>query len=408
MDASIVIATRNRRDLLARTLRSIERMEPAAVFETVVADHGSSDGTAELVETLALPVRRVDVPFRHESIADPKNAGAEAATGDILIFLDSGMVCPEHFLRAHLAAHRRTRGSFVAGAVVGWDSEDDTDAYWRAVDTGELPPVPDRLADPRSARWRTCADTQWMLVWGANMSLPRRAFLDGGGFDTGMRGWGWDDIELAYRLGRSGLRMVFSDDAWAVHYPHPRSPLVARMRTARVNWLHAYARHRAPELETWEVCGYWEHTECQRRLRAAAGQRVAFPAPARTEDDGDRVLFGFDVPKTVDPRDTFIVPPNDVTDSYDSPRLVESYGLRTWLADGYAGTAVTSSHLLDFDWSISPDRDPVACGVLRELGRLAPRVEVRTPRLAPAVRARLGRLAAIAALPDFDVIEEAR
>lgn len=404
MDASIVIATRDRADLLARTLRSLEGLDTTVHFEVIIADHGSTDETGALLNRFGgLPLRRVDVPFRGESIAEPKNAGGHAAQGDVLVFLDAGMLCPPHFLTAHLSTNAAGTPSIVAGAVVGWESEDTSDPYWRAVDQhGLATSPPEHLADPREARWPDCVDAAWMLVWGANMSLPRSAFVEHGGFDERLAGWGWDDLELAFRLGRAGIAPAYSARSWAVHYPHPRRPLNDRMRTARANWLRAYDRHRSPDLETWESCGYWSHAACLRWLRDLTTSLVPeLPdAPPRPASVSSRVLYGFagDPGRLIG--DTAIVWPGQTRRSDVD---VESFGLRTWLPTGHADVAVASPALLALDHTPEPGWPSFAEGVLRELGRVARAVRVGPARrLTGAERHRLHELAVRAGLPDFD------
>src|SRR5947208_15046210 len=46
--------------------------------------------------------------------------------------------------------------------------------------------------------------------------------LDVGGFNEDFKVYGMEDIELGYRLERAGCRMVFAEDARAVHYRFPR------------------------------------------------------------------------------------------------------------------------------------------------------------------------------------------
>lgn len=407
MDASIVIATRDRRELLKRTLRSIEMLSTGARFEVIIADHGSADGTAEMLDAFdTLPLQRIEVPFRHASIAEPKNAGATAASGRILIFLDCGMICPPEFLTAHLSVHESVPGTLLAGSVVGWDCEDESDPFWATLDTSGMPTrIPDHLVDPRSTRWAACAETPWLLVWGANMSLSRRAFLGHGGFDTAMRGWGWDDLELAFRLADAGIPPRYSPDAWALHYPHTRAPMDVRLRNARANWLLAYDRHRAPALETWDVCEFWRHTQCLRRLHDAASRLHPLPSPPRQQArPTPRVLFGFAATEMPGPHDTFIVLPGHTG---SGPQMVRSFGLRTWLPDGHATVALASPALLAFDWSPAPDWPSIAQWILVELGRLSPTVRIaRAGQLAPAELTRLYDLAAAAQLPDFGSWEE--
>jgi glycosyltransferase involved in cell wall biosynthesis len=399
VDASIVIATRDRRALLDRTLATIAGFPAGYDFEVVVADHGSTDGTDELVDRYAarFPVRRVPVPFTGESIAVPKNAGARAARGEVLILLDSGMLCPTHFLAAHLAAHRARPGGVVAGAVFGWDSEDEREPFWQALDLASLPgALPARYADPRAARWPGCAEAAWMLVWGANMSLSRADFVHCGGFDAGLTGWGWDDIELAYRLDRDGRRPRYAPGAWAAHLPHPRAPLAARVASATRNWKLVYRRHRAPELETWEACDYWDHAACHRRLRATvAGLAGRLPKPPVPDRPGQRrVLYGFG-PHPAEAVDTRLTLPGTPAGE------VGSYGLYTGLPDGHAELAVASPALLAFDWNPSPGWPPLAVRILRELARIAG--TVRVCGLDAAGRARLGELADLSGLPPSTV-----
>lgn len=411
MDVSVVIATRDRRALLARTLRTLAcpprgaglpvSESPVSDFEVIVADHGSTDGTDELVAEYErrLPLRRVAVPFGRESVSEPKNAGAQAAIGELLLFVDSGMLCPPGFLSRHVAAHRGRPGQVLGGAVLGWDSADESALFWETLDLRHLPA---EFADPRARRWADCADTAWMLIWGANMSMPRRAFAECGGFDVGLVGWGWDDLELAYRLARRGHPLAYAPEAWAAHYPHPRAPLSARLVSARRNWVFAYDKHRAPDLETWDSCDYWDHTACQRRMRATvAALRGRLPSPPDREprDGRERLLYGFGVPRQPHPADTYIVLPG-----MTAPGGLVSYGLRVPLPDQARPVAVMSPAVLAFDWSPAPGWPPIAAGVLREMGRVAAAVEVpgSLPAWAAARVRELARLAGITALTALD------
>jgi glycosyltransferase involved in cell wall biosynthesis len=406
MDASIVIATRNRRWLLEQTLRSIAAIDHDIEFEVVIADHGSSDGTDGLIASYAgaFPVTVIDVPYRHESIADPKNAGARAAKGKILIFVDSGMICPPHFIEAHVERHATAGDLLLAAAIFGWDSEDDGDDFWRSLDLARLPAaLPARFADPRALRWSESAGAPWMLVWGANMSMRRDAFLAAGGFDSDMSGWGWDDLELAYRLCRAGLHVSYGPDAWAVHYPHPRAPLERRMSSARENWLRAYLRHREPALETWEACDFWDHGRCHQLLMEVAlriADRLPSPPPRRGSADR-RVLFGFRPSNDGVAGDTFIAPG---ATPQSAAECVRSFGIRTWLPEAYADTALVAPTLLAYDQTPSPGWPPLAHFILKELSRVAKRlVLVDPPGPETSEMTRLRHLAATAGVSMLGV-----
>ena len=51
MDASVVIATYNRKDLLATCLRCLDAQDyPCKQYEVIVVDDGSTDGSVEMVK----------------------------------------------------------------------------------------------------------------------------------------------------------------------------------------------------------------------------------------------------------------------------------------------------------------------------------------------------------------------
>lgn len=83
---SAVIPTRNRLDLVQRAIASV-RSQTYPNVEIVVVDDGSTDGTAE---TLAdVPDVRLVKLTEGVGGAGARNRGIEAATGDLIAFLDS-------------------------------------------------------------------------------------------------------------------------------------------------------------------------------------------------------------------------------------------------------------------------------------------------------------------------------
>lgn len=86
-DVSAVIATYNRRHLVVDAIGSVlSQSEPPD--EVIVVDHGSSDGTPDLLrERFGTRIRLVAMP--HEGgTGDVRNTGLAHATGDWVAFLD--------------------------------------------------------------------------------------------------------------------------------------------------------------------------------------------------------------------------------------------------------------------------------------------------------------------------------
>ena len=97
---SVVIPTRNRRDLLLEAIRSVQAIDgPDLDLEILVADNGSTDGSQ--TAAAALGVRVLDAPV--PGPAATRNVGIEAATGDYIAFLDDDDLWLPEQLRGQLA-----------------------------------------------------------------------------------------------------------------------------------------------------------------------------------------------------------------------------------------------------------------------------------------------------------------
>ena len=100
MTISVVIPAFNEERFLPQTLKHLHQAAehlgavPDRHVEIIVVDNASSDWTAEIA--LASGTRVIPVP--EHNIARVRNAGAGAASGDLLIFLDADTLIPETLL----------------------------------------------------------------------------------------------------------------------------------------------------------------------------------------------------------------------------------------------------------------------------------------------------------------------
>lgn len=202
---SVVVATHNRRDLVLRCIESLAAQNaPAGSFEVIVADDGSTDGAVEAVEDLRVPFSLRCLALAKEGQAAAQNAAIEVACGSTILFLDDDVIAAPELVAEHLAAHRAEPG------ILG---------------VGNLRQVP-----PRRRDWyaRVFARTwnrhyeelagrsiDWTACFGANLSVSRVALMEVGGFATDVPVG--EDIELAFRLQRSGCVPRFLPRAGAVH-----------------------------------------------------------------------------------------------------------------------------------------------------------------------------------------------
>jgi glycosyltransferase involved in cell wall biosynthesis len=98
---SVVIPTYDRRALLMEAVESV-RAQTFAGWELLVADDGSTDGSADAVEALHDPrIRVLRLPHAGQAAA-ARNAGVRAARGEWVAFLDSDDVWAPHKLAVQL------------------------------------------------------------------------------------------------------------------------------------------------------------------------------------------------------------------------------------------------------------------------------------------------------------------
>jgi glycosyltransferase involved in cell wall biosynthesis len=192
---TVVIPTRDKAPLLARTLAALAVQEVGdAAWEIVVVDDASSDETAAVlrgwVEKLGGRLRAVR-PERNLGRAGARNFGARHARGRYLVFLDDDIVAPPDLLNAHLdeLAGGRRRGT------IGYALTDPSllDApHFHYLDTRAVAKLNPGPAPPR-----------YFVT--QNAAVPRQIFLEVGGFDESFGGYGFEDMEIGFRLDDAGV-----------------------------------------------------------------------------------------------------------------------------------------------------------------------------------------------------------
>lgn len=212
MTLSIVTPTHNKEALLRRTLASLERQDVGPdAFEVVVVDDGSSDGTPAFLAghrpPFALDVVRQET---NQGRAAARNRGLERAGGEIVVFLDDDMELVPGFLRAHCDLHERAERVAGIGNVVNHP---------------EITQAPiDRYMSTRGAqKIGARGPLPWKYFSTNNASVRRDDLVAVGGFDERFIHYGFEDLELAWRLDRDrGLQFRFVEGARSLHI-HPHS-----------------------------------------------------------------------------------------------------------------------------------------------------------------------------------------
>jgi glycosyltransferase involved in cell wall biosynthesis len=212
MKLSVVIPTMNKVVLLERTLDAllVQDVAPGLEWEIVVVNDGSTDGTAAFLESRSgadgVPLVVVSPPA-NVGRARARNLGARTARGTWILFLDDDIVAPPGLLRAHLALLEANPDCGVIGYAV---TEPDL------VDAPHF-----HYLDSRGAARLQPGAAPGRFFVTQNASVPRRAFLDVGGFDEEFSTYGFEDMEVAFRLeDDAGIRFLALAEPVPRHVHH--------------------------------------------------------------------------------------------------------------------------------------------------------------------------------------------
>lgn len=171
-DVTVAIPTRNRTDLLSRTLRSVLGQTDVAC-EVVVVDDGSGPEQAKRVAALAGRRVRVVRNETSQGVASARNRGAAAGRGQWVAFCDDDDVWAPGKLARQLRAARAAGSSWVYTGAVKFS---DGPLVWQI-----MPPP-----DPEDVQSRL-AHKNIIPAGASNVLAKRRTFLDLGGFDAALR-----------------------------------------------------------------------------------------------------------------------------------------------------------------------------------------------------------------------------
>ncbi len=214
-DLTVVIATRNRRDSLARTLDRLRALpERPAVL---VADNASTDGTRDLIARRHPEVQVLALPFNRGALA--RNHGVRAAGTPYVAFADDDSWWAPGALgtAARLLADHPRLGLISARTLVGHEERPD--------------PLNDVLAASPLGRAHDLPGTQ-VLGYLACAAVARRdAYLDAGGYHP-LLFFGGEETCLAYDLAARGWGVTHCPEVVAHHHPDPdaRTGRPVRMR----------------------------------------------------------------------------------------------------------------------------------------------------------------------------------
>jgi glycosyltransferase involved in cell wall biosynthesis len=237
--ASVVVCAYNGADTLEECLRSLRNLDYPN-YEVIVVDDGSTDRTPQIAARF--PEFRL-IRQENRGLSAARNAGALAATGEIVAYTDCDCMADQTWLSYLVRSMIDQQVDAIGGPNLTPPSDNWT-ARCVAVSPGNPCHV---MINDREAEH----------VPGCNMAFTRDALLRLGGFDEQFRVAG-DDVDICWRFIDAGLKIGYAPAALVWH--HRRSTVGAYLRQqkgygrseAMVQFKHP---HRFNALGCFRWCG---------------------------------------------------------------------------------------------------------------------------------------------------------
>lgn len=197
----------NQRGVIQRVIESYQHQTlPMSDFELIVVDSGSTDGSIEWLQTATMPFSLQVLVVENRGKAAARNHAAQSVQSPLLVITDADMIPHPDFLKTHWMAHVAAQQPTCFEGL----TYNLTHLHW--------PPQPEYL-EPYISRDLTARQPLgWYYFLTGNVSMPTTLFHGMGGFDEQFTGYGWEDLELGYRLSQQRIPLLYLPDAINHHY----------------------------------------------------------------------------------------------------------------------------------------------------------------------------------------------
>jgi glycosyltransferase involved in cell wall biosynthesis len=269
MDVSLIIATRDRCQQLQRCLEAVTRLQFERLWELIIVDNGSTDGTASVVhqfsECAQFPVRYV---FESRpGLGNAHNAAIAVARGMILAFTDDDCYPEPDLLGCVWRAFEDPSLGYIAGRITLHDPADDPMTTIESTCRCTFP--------PRSF-------VRVGSVGGANMAFRRKVLTEIGGFDP-LFGPGalfnTEDVDAAGRASAAGWKGEYRPEVVVRHHHGRKAADIPPL--AKSYGIGAGAYHMKLLLERRKFLSFVRSVyQVRRRLRASVRSVVWEPVGA--------------------------------------------------------------------------------------------------------------------------------
>ena len=204
---SVIIGTFNQKNILEIVLPEYEKQTLAKTeFEVIVVDSSSTDGASEWLKNFSPNFQFSAIIQANEGKTAARNTAINSAKGKWILVTDADMIPHPELLKLHLEMQTH---STVPSCFEGltWNMHR---LEWPTESKNLYPLIP---SNPK-----TKTRLGWFYFLTGNISFPKSLFESYNGFDPTFKGYGWEDLELGYRMQKKQVPLFYLREAMNYHY----------------------------------------------------------------------------------------------------------------------------------------------------------------------------------------------
>ena len=214
-DLSVIIPTYNRAHMLPQLLDSWKEVDRATnySYEIIISDDGSDDNSIAILEyTSDLPLKILK--NEHGGASKARNTAIKAAEGEKLLIIGDDIFPNPQIINQHI---EKLRELSITDAVLG-------ECLWHP--ELEVNHLMDHITELGCeqfsfSRFPKHGFTDFRHFYTCNISIDREFLLSEKTiFDESFYKYGFEDIELGYRLAKKGMKIYYYPEAYGDHL-HP-------------------------------------------------------------------------------------------------------------------------------------------------------------------------------------------
>jgi glycosyltransferase involved in cell wall biosynthesis len=256
--ASVVIPFNKGHDILERTITSLTKQTYSRDrFEVIiVADDNHLD--AKLISEQfkrELKIKIVTISNYGFGAASSRNTGIHAAKGDVIVSLDSDMICPSTFLESHMVWFHKSAKIATIGIrkfvnVTGIQPNDVIRDFHLISSLPEIQSISNTVVGSRKDK--RISELKLLMIHpfpsncfhGGNVAYWRDDAYDVGLWDEDFNGnYGYEDIDFGQRLFENHTKLIFENLAIAYHQESNFISPYKRHNGLSINRVKLYERY---------------------------------------------------------------------------------------------------------------------------------------------------------------------